>query len=190
MTRRKTKAIAKRDSESRLAAAAWRLLASRPWRQVTIASVARSAKLPWDEVLDVAPSRAELIAILLRQATRDAARRYRSDGNLESARERLFDVVVSWFEAQQPRKKAMRNLYRDLVREPLTLVALRGHIIRLSEGLLALAEVDTGLSPTLGAAGLAAIIARAIAVWLKDDSEMGRTMAQIDRDLRRLEWLL
>ncbi|HEY3778306.1 MAG TPA: hypothetical protein VGL35_09625 [Rhizomicrobium sp.] len=190
MIRRKKSAIPNSDPEARIAAAGFRLLASRPWRELTIASIGRAAKIPLHEVLKIAPSRSGLIAILLRQAERETMRAYRPEAGQRNVRERLFDVVMSWFDVQQPRKKAMGNLYRDLAKEPLSLLLLRAQIMRISEGLLALAEADAGLASSVRAAGLAAVVARCIPVWLEDDREMGRTMAQLDRGLRRLGRLL
>jgi hypothetical protein len=157
---------------------------------VTIASVARAAKLPLPDVLACSPSRSDLVAILLRDMGRETARRYRPDSAQQSARDRLFDVVISWFEVQKPRKKAVGNLFRGLAKEPLTLLSVRREILRLAEMLLALAEADSGLSSSVRAAGLAAILLRTIPVWLEDGSELDKTMAQVDRYLRRLEALL
>jgi hypothetical protein len=190
MIRRKKSATPKSDPEARIAVAAFRLLASHPWRDLTLASVSRAAKMPFAQVLKIAPLRADMIAILLHETERETVRRYRPEPGQRKARDRVFDVVMSWFDVQQPRKKGLGNLYRDLARDPITLLVLRGHILRISAGFLALAEADAGLASTLRAAGLAAVVARSIPVWLEDDREMGKTMAQLERDLRRLDRVL
>jgi AcrR family transcriptional regulator len=190
MIRPKNGTVPKSDPEARIAAAAFRLLASHPWRDLTIASVSHAAKMPLAQVLKIAPSRPDLIAILLRETERETVRRYRPEPGQRNARDRMFDVVMSWFDVQRPRKRALGNLYRDLARDPITLLALRGQFLRMSAGFLALAEADAGLASTLRAAGLAAIVARSIRVWLDDDREMGKTMAQLERDLRRLDRIL
>jgi AcrR family transcriptional regulator len=178
------------DTEARIAAAAFRLLGREAWNGLTLASVARSAKVPWDEMLKTAPSRTALVGVMLRRAAADTAKRHRPDRVAKRMRDRVFDAIMSWFEAQNVRKEAVRALYDGLAREPLTLLALRGDIIASTGWLLALAEADAGAAAPVRAACIAGIVARALPVWLSDDKDMGKTMAQLDRDLRRVERFL
>jgi hypothetical protein len=154
---------------------------------MTLASVARGAKLSWDEMLEAAPSRAALVGVMLRRAAADAAGRYRPDRTMQSARERAFDAIMSWFEAQNARKEAVRSLYEGLRQEPLTLLSVRSDIVASAEWLLAIAEADAGSASSVRAACIGGLVARALPVWLSDDEDMGKTMAQLDRDLRRVE---
>ena len=177
-------------AEIHIADAAFRLLAKEPWSGITLASVARAAKLSWAQMLDIAPSRTALVGVMLRRAIADTAKRYQPDTTTQSPRERVFDAILSWFEAQNARKKAIRALYADLRREPLTLVSLRGDFADAAGSLLALAENDAGAASSVRAMYICGVIGRALPVWLADDDNMGRSMAQIDRDLRRVERFL
>jgi AcrR family transcriptional regulator len=177
----------KPDAEARIAAAAFRLLAKEPWSRLTLASVARGAKVSWDEMLKTAPSRTALVGVMLHRGAADVARRYRPDRTTQCARERAFDAIMSWFEAQNSRKEAVRALYDGLRREPLMLLSLRSEFLASAEWLLALAEADAGAASSVRAACIGALVAHALPVWLSDDEDMGKTMAQIDRDLRRVE---
>ncbi|HEY6577759.1 MAG TPA: hypothetical protein VIY09_00425, partial [Rhizomicrobium sp.] len=118
------------------------------------------------------------------------ARRYKPEGSAQAARERVLDASLTWFEVQLPRKPTMRRFYHGLLQDPLLLLSTRRHIVATAEWLLALAAADGGASALLQAAGLAAALVRAVPVWLNDDHEMGKTMARLDRDLRRLEAVL
>lgn len=180
----------KADVEARIAAAAFRLLARNSWSKTTLVSVARAADVSWDDLLKEAPSRAALVGLMLRRAAVDTAKRYRPERGIRSARERLFDVVMSWFEAQGSRKAALRSLYVGLRHEPLTLMALHGDIVASAEWLLALAGVESDAGAPVRAACIGGIMARALPVWFDDDAELGKTMAQVDRDLRRVERFL
>jgi hypothetical protein len=182
--------MSKRDPEARLCAALDRLLAKQDWGELTLASVAQGAKLGWPELLALAPSKAALAGLFLRRDAKEAAIRYKPERNSQSARERLFDACMTWFEVQQPRKNAMREFYRGIARDPLLLLSARGHIIATAEWLLALAEADLGNSTTAQAALLSGVLAHAIPVWLRDDDQMEKTMARLDRDLRRMEGVL
>ena len=177
-------------AEARIAAAAFRLLAKEPWSRMTLASVARAAKLPWGDMLNVAPSRVALVGVLLRRAAADTAKHYRQDRAAQSPRERVFDAIMSWFETQNARKEAVRALYDGLKREPLTLLSLRSDFFASAEWLLALAEADTGTASAIRTACIGGLIAHALPIWLSDDANMGKTMAQVDRDLRRVERFL
>jgi AcrR family transcriptional regulator len=180
----------KPDPQTRLADAAFRLLAESSWADLTLVSVARAAKIPAAELLEVAPSKPALLGVMLRRLSGELARRYRPDRESQSARDRTFDVCMTWFGLQKPRKKAMRALTNGLSRDPPTLLGARREFVAAAEWILALGEADAGPALQIRAAILAGMIARAMPVWLADDDEMGKTMAQLDRDLRRAENLL
>ncbi len=178
------------DIQSRIAAALLRLLASRSWAEITLAQIARSAKLSLADLLAVAPSKPAVAGMLLRAFGRETLARYRPDRSSRSARERLFDVAMTWFDVQQPHKKPLHHLYGGLARDPLTLFFARKDLVEICEWLLALAEADAGRSSPLKAVALAGVLARAVPVWLEDDAEMGNTMARLDRDLARVEQIV
>ena len=95
---------------------------------------------------------------------------------------------MTWFEVQLPHKKAMGAFYGGLAKDPLLLLSARGQIIATAGWLLALAESDFGNSTMAQAAALSGILGACILVWLKDDDPMERTMAKLDRDLRRVRF--
>lgn len=175
--------------ESRLADAAFRLLAKGSWQDLTLSSVARAAKVALADLHALAPSKPALLALMLSRAGEDTARDYRPDKSAESGRDRVFDVALTWFEALSTRKAAIRSLYEGLRRDPFALLAARGAVARASEWLLVLAEADAGRALPLKATALAAILMRTIPVWLDDDREMSKTMAALDAALRRASWL-
>ena len=174
--------------QTRLADAALRLLAKKPWRAISLAQTARGAKVPLDALQELAPAKPALIALILHRLGHDTAARYEAEAG--SARDRLFDVAMTWFEVLGPRKAAIRALYEGLRSDPLLLLSERGTFVAAAEWLMTLAEADGGPATSLRAIGFAAILARALPVWLDDDADLIRTMAQIDTDLRRGESLL
>jgi AcrR family transcriptional regulator len=180
----------KPDAEARLALAAFKLLAQTGWRKMTLASVARAAKLPLPAALAIASSKPMLIGVVLRRIGAETVLQYRADEAAQSARERVFEVCMTWFEVLGSRKDAMRALHDGLRSDPLMLISVRREIVAACELLLALAEADWGRSPRLTATGVAGVLLRAVPVWLSDDDGMGKTMAQLDGDLRRLERFL
>src|SRR5437016_637731 len=177
----------KNDREARLARAVLDILAREKWADVTLASVARAAKLPLPDVLAIAPSKTALPGLILRYLAGETVRRTKVASASGNPRERLFDVTMTWFDVQQPRALALKKLYRTLQYDPATLLAMRGDIADVAGELLALAEADFGLSARVQAGIFAGVLVRATSVWRDDDEEMGKTMAQLEEDLRRLE---
>jgi len=174
----------------RLADAALRLLKKEAWRELSLAAIAKAAKVPMTELAVYAPSKAALIGLILRRLGEDVTRAYKPDPGTESARDRLFDVSMLWFDTLARHEDAVRSLYEGLRNDPLTLIAARGPIIAAAEWLMTLAEADTGPALALRATAFAAVLGRAVPVWLEDDSDLTKTMARLDGDLRRGESFL
>ena len=176
--------------ESRLADAAFRLLGKKSWSELTLAEVARAAKVPVATLRTLAPSKFALIGLLLARTGDDTAARYKPDKNALDSRERMLDVALTWFEVLGSRKSALRSLREGLTRDPLAALGARNAFIQAAEWLLVLAEADGGRVLPLRAAAFAALLARTLPVWLDDDAEMSKTMARLDTGLRRMAWLI
>lgn len=182
----------KRDAapDIRLADTALRLLKKEAWRDLSLARIAKAAKVPMTELAAHAPSKAALIGLILRRLGEEVTRAYKPDAGTESARDRLFDVSMVWFDTLASHEESIRSLYEGLRSDPITLIAARDGIIAAAAWLMTLAEADTGPALALRATAFAAILGRAIPVWLEDDPDLTKTMARLDGDLRRGENLL
>lgn len=174
----------------RLADATLRRLARTPWPDLTLAQVARSAKLPLAALQAIAPSKAALIGLVLTRLGEAVAAHYKPGRDAGSARDRLFDVGMAWFDVLARHKPAVKSLYEGLRGDPLFLVSLRGDFIAAAQWLMTLAEADTGPALTLRATAFAVALGRAVPVWLDDDKDLTKTMARLDGDLSRgADWL-
>lgn len=171
--------------DEKLADAALKLLAKKSWRDLTLADVAKAAKIPLASLQDLHGGKSALIGLILAKIGAETARRYKPES--DSARERLFDVAMAWFEANAKRKPAVRSLYEGLKYDPVTLIEQRGAFAAAAQWLMTLAQADKGPMLQVRALALAAIVARAIPVWLDDDAELTATMARLDRDLSRAD---
>ncbi len=186
MASRKTNPPA--DPRTRLVDAALKRLAKTGWSELTLVSVAKSARVPLAELRMLCPSKPALFALILARIAEEVTARYAPEPG--TAHDRLFEVAMCWFEVLAPRKKAVAGLYEGLKRDLLTLVAARESIAETAGWLLTLAEADTGPALPLRALALAAALGRAVPAWLEDDKDLTRTMARLDMDLRRGETLL
>ena len=180
----------KNDTGALLTRAVLDILARREWPDITLAAIARAAKLPLPDVLTIASSKTALPGLILRNLARENLHWQKVGPTSDNPRERLFDVTMTWFDTQQSHALALKKLYRALQYDPATLLAMRADIVDTAGELLALAEADFRLSPRLQAAVFAGVLVRATSVWRDDDEEMGKTMAQLEADLRRVERLL
>jgi hypothetical protein len=173
------------DPKSKLADAALKLLAKTRWSDLTLAAVARAAKVPLRDLQTLATAKPMLVGFILVRIGEDVGRRYKPDNG--SAHDRLLDVAITWFETQAAHKKAIQSLYEGLKFDPLALIDARGDIVSAASWLLVLAEADNGPALPVRALALAGAMARAIPVWLDDDKDLTKTMARLDADLSRGE---
>lgn len=181
---------ARSTAKTRLADATLRALANKSWVDFSLTEIAKSAKVSNAELMVLAPAKPLLVGLVLRRVGEATAKGYKPSRGASSAHDRLFDVCMAWFDALARHENAIRSLYLGLRKDPLTLLRLRGEFVAAAEWLMTLAGADRGPALSLRAAGLAAILGRAIPTWLDDDADLTKTMAQLDQDLSRGESLL
>ncbi len=171
--------------EAKLADAALRLLAKTPWQDLTLAAVARAAKLQLADLQQIAPSKPRLFGLILKRIGAAVAAQHRAGpGDIH---DRMFEVALAWFGALAKHKKAVRSLYECLRRDPLSLVSARDGILEAAHWLMALAEADCGPALSLRALGFAAVLGHAVPAWLDDGPDLAKTMSRLDADLRHGE---
>ena len=105
----------------------------------------------------------------------------------ESARERLFDVLMRRIEIDQPHREAIRSLMRSLARNPGLALALNAVAVRSQIWMLEAAGMDaSGPRGMIRAQGMAALFAQVLRTWVDDDDEgLARTLAALDKALAR-----
>jgi len=105
------------------------------------------------------------------------------------ARDRLFEVMMRRFDALAPYKPAIRRMARNARCDPAFAALLRRLAIRGQKWNLAAAGIGhAGLSGRVKSGGLALVYGETMRTWLGDDDpDLGRTMATLDRALRRGE---
>jgi hypothetical protein len=110
----------------------------------------------------------------------------------EPARERVFDVMMRRLDALTPYKAALRRITFALRQDPLSLAALNRQGINAMRYMLAAAGISTeGPLGGLKLQGAVIVFANTMQTWLDDDDPaLARTMARLDRELRRGERVL
>jgi AcrR family transcriptional regulator len=180
----------KPDPEQAAIDAALALATERGWREVTLAQIAEAAGLALAELHPRFGSKQALLDGFSRRVDATVLAEPAPAGE-ESARDRLFDVLMRRFDALQPHRLALGNILQDQMRSPGEALCSLAQLGRSMAWMLAAAGISTeGWRGILRLKGLAAIYLATLRVFLRDDSaDLARTMAALDGYLRRAEWL-
>jgi AcrR family transcriptional regulator len=178
------------DPKQRLIAAALELAASKGWRQTSLAEIAAAAEIPLDETYALFRSKAALLREF-RRGIDAAVLGQRAPAASDPPRDRLFDVLMRRFEALKPHRAGLRAILRDMVGDPAMLHGLQG-LVRSMSWMRAAARLPvTGCWGRLAAQLTAGLYLSVLPVFLRDEStDLGSTMAALDRRLRQAETVL
>ena len=167
-----------------LIAAVFSQAALRGWADVNIAEAARDVGLPLAQVRARFPGRG---AVLLRFGVMADQAALAAGSSEPSPRERLFDMVMSRFDALQQHRAGILQLLRAMRTDPGTSMLLYGATLRSMKWLLDGASIpSTGIVGGLRVHGLLALWLYALRAWESDESpDLSATMAAVDRGLDR-----
>ena len=184
-------AAPRKPSPDKFVDAAMALAAERRWRDISLADIAAEAKGTVAQLHEAFRSKQAIIAALVDRIDTKVLSD-QEDAADEPVRERLLDVLMRRFEALAPYKQGIASIIRDGGGHPAAICCAGPRLVRSMAWSLEAAGVSSaGPAGRLRTKGLAAIYVPALFVWLRDDSEdMGRTMAHLDRSLRRAERLI
>jgi AcrR family transcriptional regulator len=165
--------------------AALRLASERPWRDVRLIDIAESAGTDLATLRRRFVSKGAILAAFARQIDDVVLAAARRPAEGQSPRDALFEVVMSRLDALAPHRAALKSIAADTGLDP----ALIAGFLSSQAGMLDAAGIDTdGIEGRVKVAGLASVYASVLRTWLDDDDPgLARTMAALDRRLRRGE---
>jgi len=163
------------------------LAAEKPWVDISLSEVAARAELSLAQLRDAFPSKGAILGGFSRRIDRMVLDGTTEDLAGESAKDRLFDVLMRRFDALKPYKAALDNIETWAVRDPLALVELNRLAINSMRYMLEAAGVSSeGPLGPVKLQGLVVAWTRTLRVWLADESEdTARTMSALDKALER-----
>jgi AcrR family transcriptional regulator len=172
-------------SRGRILAAALECAARQSWAEVTLADIAEAAKLTLPDLRNEFGSKPEILAGLVRAVDDEVLKRAPRRAQDQSARDALFDVIMSRFDALGPYKAAIKSIHAS---GPADL-SLARPLLSSMHWMLEAAGIPTdGAAGGLRVTGLATVYASVFRTWLEDeDPGLAGTMAALDRRLRRAE---
>ena len=171
--------------KGKLIAAAFKLAETRPWSEVSMLEIADAAGLPLDEVRRAAGAKSQILAGFMRLVDDEVLKRAPTKVAEGARRDALFEVIMSRFDVLAPYKIALKSIAKAAPADTtLIMPYLNAQRWMLTAAGIS-ADGPTGLIRT---SGLASLYASVFRTWLDDDDPgLARTMAALDRRLRRGE---
>jgi ubiquinone biosynthesis protein COQ9 len=172
-------------SKGRILSAALGCAARTSWAEVTLADIAAAAAVPLADFRQEFASKTDIIAALLRAVDDEVLKRAAKRSEGQEKRDVLFDIVMTRFDVLGLHKAALRSITASGPAD----FALAGPFLSSQHWMLEAAGIATdGATGALRVAGLGLAYASVFRTWLEDDDPgLARTMAALDRRLRRGE---
>ncbi|PKU23940.1 TetR/AcrR family transcriptional regulator [Telmatospirillum siberiense] len=182
---RKTTSVPERSS---IIDATLALAAERGWHAVSLADIAVRAGIGLADLHEQFDGKTAILKAFL-DCLDDALWKGPLAAGDEPARDRLFDVIMRRFDSMQPYKEGIRAIVKGSASDPWMLFCSAPHLLRTASLMLEVAGISaSGPVGRVKAKGVAVIYLAAFRTWLTDESsDMARTMATLDRALRRAE---
>jgi hypothetical protein len=170
-----------------IARAALALATEAPWKDANLAKLALAAGAP---AADLYPATLwEAVDCAEEAFDRAIAAGADKLDPSQSVRDRLFELIMRRFEAMEPHRAAVLAMEQGVDRDPTLMASQHQRHVRCARWVLALAGLEAdGMTGQARAQGLGVIIGQARAAWRGDDAgDFAKTMASLDKNLRRAE---
>lgn len=170
----------------RIIAATMKLAAERPWKDVTLLDIAEATGVTLVDLKQEFSSKSEILAAFTRAVDDEVLRRAPKRESTTSPRDAVFEILMTRFDVLAPYKPALRSIAGNPQSpDPAFICAF----LASQHWMLQAAGIDTsGITGRMKVGGLAGVYASTVRTWLKDDDPgLARTMAALDRRLRRGE---
>jgi AcrR family transcriptional regulator len=166
------------------------LIGERGFANVALRDVAEAAGLGLAELYALFPDKVALAAAFMARVDGEvlSGAQVASDPD-ETARDRLFDVMMRRYDALRPHRAVLRALRQAMTGDPLLALSLGVPLRRSMACMLEAAHLSAdGISGAARQNGLLAIHYTVSGVFDRDDSaDLSKTMAALDRRLKTAE---
>jgi AcrR family transcriptional regulator len=165
------------------------LASDRPWDDIEITDICEAAGISLADFREHFPSKGAVLGAFSRRIDLEVLRGTTEDLAGEPVRERLFDVLMRRIDAMTPYKAALRRIRFALRGDLVAMAALNQVALNSMRFMLGAAGVSTeGPLGLLKLQGAVVAFSNTVETWLDDDdADLARTMARLDRELRRGE---
>ena len=166
------------------------LVAEKGYGSVSLRDVATAAGLGFAELYGLFPDKVAGVKAFLGRIDRQVLAGTATELDPEeTARDRLFEVMMRRYDALKPHRAVIRSIRRAAARDPMLALALAPAVRRSMALMLEAAGVPTdGLSGAVRQRGLMAIHAAVSPVFDRDETaDLSKTMAALDGRLKTAE---
>jgi AcrR family transcriptional regulator len=178
------KPVAARD---RIIDAVMELAAERDWSDFGIPEIVTRAGVSLADFRDAFPSKGAVLGGLSKRIDRVVLEGTTDDLKEETAKERLFDVLMRRLDAMAPYKAGLECVAEWVKGDLAAAAALNQVALNSMRFMLAAAGIDAdGRTGAIKLQGLVVAWARILNVWFEDgEPGLAKTMAALDRELKR-----
>lgn len=182
----------KPDARTRVVDALMALAAESHWDAITLDDIATRAGISLADLRDLFPSKGAMLGGFIRRIDRVVLEGRATDLADEPARDRVLDLMIRRFDALMPYRAALKSIHAAFSGDLLGLAALNQQALNSWRYLLASADIETdGPLGFVKLQGAILVFARVFRTFLDDDgTDLPKTMAALDRELSRGEWVL
>ncbi|UDL93886.1 TetR/AcrR family transcriptional regulator [Lichenihabitans sp. PAMC28606] len=179
------------STKDRIIEAMMELAAERDWSDFGITDIATRASVSLADFRDAFPSKGAALAGFSRKIDRIVLDGTTTDLDEETAKDRLFDVLMRRLDAMAPYRLGLESVAEWVRSDGLAAAALNQVALNSMRFMLEAAGIDSeGRTGAVKLQGLVVAWARILNIWLNDDETgMAKTMAALDRELQRGEML-
>lgn len=180
------------DPRTQVVDALLALAAEQRWETITLDDIAAKAGISLADLRDLFPSKGAMLGGFIRRIDRIVLEARATDLADEPARDRVLDLMIRRFDALQPYRAALKSIHKAFSGDVLGLAALNQQALNSWRYLLASAGIETeGPLGFVKLQGAILVFARVFPIFLEDEgSDLPKTMAALDRELTRGEWVL
>lgn len=172
-------------AKGRIIDAALALATERAWSGVSLRDIAERAGMGLVEMRQHFSTKGEVLAAFVRAVDDAMLTALPEVGGDDLKRDQLFEIVMARFDALAPYKAALKSISADSSADMALIKALAASQAWMLE---AAGIGSGGIDGGVRVAGLATVYASVYRTWLHDDDPgQARTMAVLDRRLRRGE---
>jgi ubiquinone biosynthesis protein COQ9 len=180
------------SKRSKAIKAALALAEKKGWRDTTLADVAQEAGLGLSDLRAEFSCKSDILSAFQAKVDEEVLGKVKAAPEGQSARDRLFDIIMTRFDVLAPYKGALKRISAYLSCRPGEAAGLACSTLASQYWMLAGAGAKLdGAGAAVRVAGLTAIYAKVFEVWLDDTSpSLDKTMAALDKRLARGERML
>lgn len=171
--------------------AALKLASVQGWDSVTLYDIAQEAGLSLSDLHTHFEDKFDILAALGRKIDRETLARMSPPDADISKRDALFDIFMDRFEVLNEHREGVTAILRSFKFDPKQAVISMPHLCRSIGWMLEAVQLNTGgWRGAIRVSAMTGLYLKVLRVWMSDEStDMGQTMAALDKELSRAEKL-